>query len=39
MKPQVSSAQVEPLELDTKYVLLVEAGKSLKGKLTFQLPY
>jgi hypothetical protein len=39
MKPQITAAEPEPLELDTKYVLLVEAGRSLKGKLTFQLPY
>jgi hypothetical protein len=26
------------LEADTEYFLLVEAGKNLKGKITFQPP-
>jgi hypothetical protein len=36
MKPEISSALPEPLEPDTSYTLLVEAGKNLKGKRTFQ---
>jgi hypothetical protein len=39
MKPEISTAEPEPLDVDTQYLLLVEAGKSLKGKLAFQLPY
>jgi hypothetical protein len=39
MKPEISTAVPEPLEVDTDYVLLVEAGKSLKGHMAFQLPY
>jgi hypothetical protein len=38
MKPEISTAVPEPLEADTDYYLLVEAGKNLKGKLTFQAP-
>jgi len=38
MKPEVSTAVPEPLEADTDYFLLVEAGKNLKGKITFQAP-
>jgi len=38
MKPEVSTAVPEPLEADTEYFLLVEAGKNLKGKITFQPP-
>jgi hypothetical protein len=36
MKPDIASGPPEPLEPDTSYTLLVEAGKSLKGKCTFQ---
>jgi hypothetical protein len=39
MKPDISTAEPEPLEPDTKYSLLVEAGKKLKGELTFQAPF
>jgi hypothetical protein len=39
MKPEISTALPEPLESDTDYFLLVEAGKRLKGKITFQPPY
>jgi len=39
MKPEISTAEPEPLEGDTEYLLLVEAGKSLKGKIAFQMPY
>jgi hypothetical protein len=39
MNPEIATAEPEPLELDTQYVLLIEAGKNLKGKLPFQLPY
>jgi hypothetical protein len=38
MKPEISTALPEPLEADTDYLLLVEAGRSLKGKITFQAP-
>jgi len=38
MKPDISTALPEPLEPDTTYCLLVEAG-SLKGKITFQAPF
>jgi hypothetical protein len=38
MKPEISTAEPEPLDPDTDYYLLVEAGKSLKGKITFQAP-
>jgi len=37
MKPEIASALPEPLDPDTSYTLLVEAGKNLKGKCTFQL--
>jgi hypothetical protein len=39
MKPEISTAEPEPLEGDTEYLLVVEAGKSLKGKIAFQAPY
>jgi hypothetical protein len=39
MKPEISTADPEPLDSDTEYLLLVEAGKDLKGKITFQPPY
>jgi len=38
MKPEVATALPEPLQLDTSYSLLVEAGKDLKGEKTFSLP-
>jgi hypothetical protein len=38
MKPEVATAEPEPLEIDTEYLLLVEAGKNLKGKIAFQAP-
>jgi hypothetical protein len=38
MKPEVSTAVPEPLDADTDYYLVVEAGKNLKGKITFQAP-
>jgi hypothetical protein len=38
MKPKIATAAPEPLESDTDYLLLVEAGKNLKGKIAFQLP-
>ena len=38
MKPEISTAEAEPLEPDTTYVLLVETSKNLKGKITFQAP-
>jgi len=36
MKPQIATAQPEPLEPGTDYLLRVESGRSLKGELTFQ---
>jgi hypothetical protein len=36
MKPEIATALPEPLQPDTKYCLLVEAAKHLKGQLTFQ---
>jgi hypothetical protein len=39
MKPEIPTAMPEPLEVDTEYLLLVEAGKKIKGKLLFQLPF
>jgi hypothetical protein len=39
MKPEISTAEPEQLEADTDYILLVEAGKHLKGKIAFQSPY
>jgi hypothetical protein len=36
MKPEISAAVPEELDADTKYFLLVEAGKKLKGQLNFQ---
>jgi hypothetical protein len=38
MNPDIPSALPEPLEPDTDYFLLVEAGKNLKGKGLFQAP-
>jgi hypothetical protein len=38
MKPEIATALPEPLEPDTSYTLLVEAGKDLKGQLTFRAP-
>jgi hypothetical protein len=38
MKPEIATALPEPLEPDISYTLLVEAGKDLKGQLTFQAP-
>jgi hypothetical protein len=38
MKPEISTAVPEPLDPDTDYNLVVEAGKNLKGKITFQAP-
>jgi hypothetical protein len=39
MKPEISTAVPEPLEAGTEYLLLVEAGKNVKGQLPFQLPF
>jgi hypothetical protein len=39
MKPEIATAEPEPLEAGNDYVLLVEAGKKVKGKVTFQPPY
>jgi hypothetical protein len=39
MKPEIASAEPEPLESGGAYLLLVEAGKNLKGKLPFQSPF
>jgi hypothetical protein len=36
MKPEISTADPEPLQADTTYSLMVEAAKNLKGQLTFQ---
>jgi len=36
MKPEISTAVPEPLEAGNDYLLLVEAGKKLKGQITFQ---
>jgi hypothetical protein len=36
MNPEIATALPEPLEPDTDYFLLVEAGKDLKGKGIFQ---
>lgn len=38
MKPEIATAKPEPLDADTEYCLTVEAGKNLKGKITFQAP-
>jgi len=35
MKPEISTAVPEPLDAGEEYLLLVEAGKQLKGQLTF----
>jgi hypothetical protein len=39
MKPEISTATPEPLQADTKYSLVVQAGKNLKGEITFQPPF
>jgi hypothetical protein len=39
MKPEISTATPEALEVDTDYLLLVEDDKKLKGQMAFQLPY
>ncbi len=39
MKPEIASAEPEPLEAGTDYLLLIEAGKNHKGKLSFQSPF
>jgi hypothetical protein len=39
MKPEIPTAVPEPLQADTEYLLLVEAGKNVKGKLPFQPPF
>ena len=38
LRPEVSTALPEPLQAGASYSLLVEAGKDLKGELTFQPP-
>ncbi len=38
MQPEVATALPEPLDADTTYSLEVEAGKNLKGDITFQPP-
>jgi hypothetical protein len=38
MKPEIATAEPEPLEAGTEYLLLIEAGKKFKGKLPFQSP-
>jgi hypothetical protein len=38
MHPDIANSLPEPLEPDTDYFLLVEAGKNLKGKGIFQAP-
>jgi hypothetical protein len=39
MKPQIGTALPEPLQSDTKYSLMVEADKHLKGEITFLPPF
>jgi len=39
MKPEIATALPEPLQPDTKYSLVVEAAKHLKGEITFQPPF
>ena len=39
MKPEIATAQPEPLQPDTQYSLVVEATKHLKGEITFQPPF
>jgi len=39
MKPEIPIAVPEPLEAGTEYLLLVEAGKNVKGRLPFQPPF
>jgi hypothetical protein len=38
MKPEIATAEPEPLEAGTEYLLTIEAGKKFKGKLSFQSP-
>jgi hypothetical protein len=38
MRPEIATAEPEPLEPGTEYLLLIEAGKKDKGKLPFQPP-
>jgi hypothetical protein len=35
MKPEIATAQPEPLQADTQYSLLVHADKNQKGQITF----
>ena len=37
MKPEVATAQPEPLQPDTSYSLLVEAGKDVRGEKSFSV--
>ena len=39
MKPEIATALPEPLQPDTKYSLVVEAAKHLKGEITFEQPF
>jgi hypothetical protein len=39
MKPEIATAVPEPLEPGMEYLLLVEAGKKVKGKFPFQQPF
>jgi hypothetical protein len=39
MKPEISTATPEPLQPDTAYCLLVQAGRKLKGQVTFESPF
>jgi hypothetical protein len=39
MKPEISTALPEPLQADTKYSLVVEAAKNLRGQITFEQPF
>jgi len=39
MKPEIDTAVPEPLESGEDYLLLIEAGKKVKGKLLFQPPF
>jgi hypothetical protein len=39
MKPEISTAEPESLEAGTEYLLLVEAGKKVTGRLSFQTPF
>jgi hypothetical protein len=38
MQPEVATALPEPLQAETSYSLQVEAGKDLKGEITFEPP-